>query len=134
MEHLTFPSQRNSINWFTLNQGREVCAVPGKAGTINAQGTHFLLREGAKLVESAEDILEEFPVLSGREVTNEALQSMELGETEEAFFKLLSDEPRHIEEILNKTDAPVEKALSVLSMLEMKGLARQLPGKMFVRK
>ncbi len=119
---------------FALEQGREVFAVPGKAGSVNTQGTHHLLKQGARLVESADDILEELPTLTGSERREEALQRMELNEIETSLFKLLSDEPLHIEELLEKTNLAAEKALSTLGMLEMKGLIRQLPGKMFVRR
>ena len=119
---------------FALNQGREVFAVPGKAGSVNTQGTHHLLRQGARLVESADDILEELPTLVRSEKKEEVLQRMELNEIETDLFKLLGDEPLHIEELLERTGLAAEKALSTLGMLEMKGLIRQLPGKMFVRR
>ena len=114
-----------------LEQGREVCAVPGKACSPGSAGNHFLLRQGAKLVETADDVLEEMPAVD-EQVSKRNEESLPAAERK--LFCLLGDEPRHIDELMRASAVNVEEALSILAVLEMRGLICQLPGKMFVKK
>jgi DNA processing protein len=120
-----------------LEQNREVFAIPGNLGAKNSQGTNRLIKEGAKLVTSVEDILEELRFDTGKEKTTareeEEKALLDLSEMEKSIIQLISDEPYHIDKIAAGASLQVPQALSTLLSLELKGLVRQLSGKMFVR-
>ncbi len=120
-----------------LEQNREVFAIPGNLGSKNSEGTNRLIKEGAKLVTSVEDILEELRLDTKGEKPVSYLQHekdlSQLSETEKSIFKLISDEPYHIDKIASQVPLSVPEALSALLSLELKGLIKQLSGKMFVR-
>ena len=121
-----------------LEQGREVFAVPGIARNFRSVGPHRLLKEGARLVECAEDIIEEIRPLLGRSeppggkrggITPKAPAC---SEDEQILFGVLDRSPIHIDEISRSVEWPVSKVMAVLLALELKGIVRQLPGKYFV--
>jgi DNA processing protein len=117
-----------------LDQGRQVFAVPGRIDNPLAQGTHRLIKEGAKLVEGVEDILGELEFLIPREavVTPRALPA-DLSDEEQKVFAAIELDETSIDAIIRKTGLPSGGVSSTLLRLEMKRLVRQLPGKMFVR-
>ncbi len=117
---------------YALEQGREVFAVPGSPLLKNSKGTNRLLKEGAKLVESVEDILEEiFPNIRKKE---EDIPSYNpASENEKLIISLLNYEPVHIDELVKKSGIGVSELLSILLKLEIEGIVRQLPGKFFVK-
>ena len=110
--------------------------IPGNLGSKTSEGTNRLIKQGAKLVTSVEDILEELKITTGGQrppspPTEEELSR--LSEREKDLFELISDEPHHIDRIAGEASVTVSDALTVLLSLELKGLVRQLSGKMFVR-
>lgn len=119
---------------FALEQGRDVFAVPGGIGSPYSRGCHRLIKEGAKLVEKVEDVLEELPfyventVSSGKKIINNPLLGPESKVLEAIHF-----EPLEIEEIARLSGFAPAQLYSVLSGLEIKGVIRQLPGKYFQR-
>ncbi len=125
-----------------LEQGREVLAVPGPAGAIGSRGTNRLLREGARLVENAADVIAELglTVVRRPEKTEAAddgkpvLRAAELGTEADRIFSLLGEEPAEVDELIAVSGLSPEKVLGGLGRLEIGGLVRQLPGKRFVRK
>jgi DNA processing protein len=120
-----------------LEQNREVFAIPGNLGAKNSEGTNRLIKDGAKLVTSVEDILEELRVNIKVDGAVTHVQQEEdlshLSEREMSIFKLISDEPYHIDNIASRASVGVPQALTTLLSLELKGLVRQLSGKTFVR-
>ncbi|SMC25220.1 DNA protecting protein DprA [Desulfacinum hydrothermale DSM 13146] len=124
-----------------LEQGREVFAVPGMARHFRSSGPHRLLRQGAKLVESAEDILEEIsPMVRPSWSLPESQpggegrgDDKELSEEAQRLLGLLCREPIHVDQICRNGSFSAARAMALLLELEMKGLVRQLPGKYFVR-
>lgn len=121
---------------YALDQNREVFAVPGNIVSPRSQGTNALIKRGAKLVSDVEDILEELrgpfrPLIASMEAPRPIPKG--LPQEEEALLHALSSEPRHIDGISEDLGRPPSEVLTVLLSLELSGLVRQLPGKMFVR-
>jgi DNA processing protein len=119
-----------------LEQNREVFAIPGNLGSKTSQGTNSLIKQGAKLVTSVEDILDELNIdTKGAKSTQVEREEdlSHLSEKEKSLFGLISDEPSHIDKIADVAAIGVSDALSLLLSLELKGLVKQLSGKMFVR-
>jgi len=116
-----------------LDQDREVFAVPGPIGSPGSEGVHALLRDGARLVTRAEDVLEEL-----RDDVRAALEQRSIGERvpealdadERAVLTLLRSrhEPLDLDSILDALSLPIDRALSTLSRLELGGCVRRLPG------
>lgn len=121
---------------FALEQGRDVFAVPGKVDSFTSRGTHSLIKQGAKLASSVGDILEELrlDIFSPKGENNKPVYEVVLEDREKKFFELLSDEPKHIDELIRESGLGITESSDILLKLELRGLIRQLPGKMFVRK
>jgi DNA processing protein len=122
---------------YALEQGREVFAVPGNVGTESSRGTHRLIKEGAKLVESSEDILEEIlPQWRGERETTPKVEipRPDLTEEERVLYELLSETPLHIDVMIRESRMDPGKVSSLLLNLELKGMISQWPGKCFSRK
>ena len=123
-----------------LDQNREVFAIPGPVHSGRSRGTNRLIRQGAVLVQSVEDILDELrPHLSRIPPRNTrpkpATELPELSKRERQVYECLSpDLPAHIDTIAERTDMPSASVLSVLLSLELAGVAEQRPGKHYVRK
>lgn len=114
---------------FAAEQGREVFAVPGPIGEAT-RGTHRLIREGARLTEGVEDILEEIaPQLLK---TPGGRTPVELSGRELAVFEAITVDAVHIDTVILKTGIAAGDVLPILLNLELKGAVQQLPGKFFV--
>jgi len=119
-----------------LEQGREVFAVPGNIFNSGTKGAHSLIKQGAKLVENCEDIIEEISCLRDLLPLSLAVKSsgeVKLSQEEERVYNLLSFEPIHIDLISKESGLPISRVSPVLMNLEMKGKIRQVAGKMFLR-
>lgn len=133
-------------------QGREVFAVPGEVGVHNSEGPHALIRDGAKLIETVEDILVELnlpaeirlpsptPTLDLPETparTPETPKAAPATPTESAsgveqnVLSVLSPNGSFVDEIAMACRISVSETLSSLTLLELKGLVRQFSGKRF---
>jgi DNA processing protein len=122
-----------------VDNGRQVFAVPGRIDSPQSKGCHDLIKKGAKLCESAEDVLSEFEYLfppsnrlaSGGSVAVPA--AMTLSANEERVLECLGIGESGMDEII-RASGLVASAVSVALLgLEMKRLVRQLPGRLFVR-
>jgi DNA processing protein len=115
---------------YAAEHGREVFAVPGPVGA-RSRGTHRLLRQGAALAESAEDVLAEIaPHLGATTVRPPAVS---LSEAEAALVGALDETPRTVDELVASTGLPAAALLESLLVLELRGVVRQLPGPSFTR-
>ena len=127
-------------------QGREVFSVPGHADSFVSKGTNQLLREGAKLVESADDIIEELePILRSKIKEFKINQPIplqekqifpinpELTEEEAKVYGLFSSGPLDLDDIIDRSQLSVGVASAMLTMLELKKLVKQSPGKIFAK-
>ncbi len=119
-----------------LNQNREVFAIPGSIFSTKSSGTNRLIKEGAKLVQSVDDILEELQhrvrSFSFEKSDFKALP-IDLSDKEKKLMSIFSDDPIHIDMIAQKTGFSTAETLSVLLTLELKDVIKQFSGKMFVR-
>ena len=121
-----------------MEQGREVFAVPGQVDGRAARGCHQLIRDGAKLVETADDVLEELgplveaaPREDGPPVRHPA--ELQLNELEQKVLAVVGTEPTSIDEIVAHSGLPVARVLSTISVLEMRRLVRRTSGTTVVR-
>lgn len=117
-------------------QNREVYAVPGNIRSPNSAGTHSLIRQGAKLVESVRDITEELvyrvPFEPEAEKTRgSAAQLPPLTAEEARVLAALGPEPVHIDTLCRSMSLPPGQLSAILLQLELKDLVCQLPGKSF---
>lgn len=123
---------------FALEQGREVFALPGNVNSVKSTGTNKLIKEGAKMVTSLEDILEEIDVYfsnNDKDFFTKKLKDDKLlkglDEDEIKIVECLKLEPQHIDALVNKTGLDIKIVNAVVVMLELKGLVEQLPGKVY---
>ena len=122
-----------------LDQGREVFAVPGSIESFKSSGTHRLIKQGAKLVENAQDILEElqWPVITERSPDDAkktpTVLSPSLSPQEKRVWDLLKDEPVHVDQLSRLSEIGISSLLSLLLGMEIRGLVKQLPGKFFIQ-
>jgi DNA processing protein len=115
---------------FALDQGREVMAFPGRAASENFGGNNRLIKEGAHLVESAEDVLQ----IIGKETEKKAKGiRMALTPLEQDILLVIGDDKVSLEEIEKVVRKPISKVLSALIMLELKNAVVRYPGKIFSR-
>lgn len=133
-----------------MENNREVMAVPGKIDSPLSKGPHKLIKEGAKLIESVEDVMEALGYIGEQlqEHTSAAaekaaenmetplfeIKELKLSGHEKTIFETLSKEPLHIEQIIAGTDLAAGSVNASLVSLRLKGLIKQLPGSMFVRR
>ena len=121
---------------YAAEQGKDVYAVPGNVDDDRNRGCHALIKDGAKLVECADDILSE---LGLRQADEEGTRQLALpieslkNENERKIAALLSLEPLQVDEIIEKTGLPAPLVAGTLTILEMKNVARRVPGNAYVR-
>jgi DNA processing protein len=114
-----------------LEQNREVFAIPGSILSPVSKGTNKLIQEGAKLVRSCTDILEELNLTA-------SVQQMEMKEltpasaTEALLIQQLSAEPVHIDRVCQNSGLPIATVSSTLAIMELKGMVRQVTAMNYV--
>jgi DNA processing protein len=133
---------------YALEQGKEVFAVPGQIGSAASEGTNQLLKEGARLVTSAADVIEELRgVGSTVAPTGSTLFDhpatpanpepralpADLAPEEARVASVLTGEPRHVDDLADAAEMAPSNVLAALLGLELKGLVESLPGKHYRR-
>ena len=119
-----------------LEQDRQVFAVPGPIGRTLQHGPHRLIRDGATLVTSVEDVLTELaPTLVSRvDQARRAKAEASLGTAERQLLAAMDADARHVDTLVDRAGLPAGAALETLLALELRGLVEQCPGKRFRRK
>jgi DNA processing protein len=117
-----------------LEQGRDIFAVPGPITSAVSRGTNRLIVQGAKLVQTAEDVWREYldapkPVLTAEEKERRP----QLAAEERDLLAQMSLS-QHFDQLLAVSGWPAHKLAALLTMWEIRGLVRQLPGKYYQRR
>lgn len=129
-------------------EGREVFALPGKISSSTSSGTNALIKDGAKLVQSVDDILDELRLHElapaapdDREgVGNKTARMVKayvynsLTDNERKVYKAITDEPVYIDDIITASCLGIAEASKVLLSLQLKKLVLEVPGKRYIRK
>jgi len=115
---------------FALEQGKDVFAVPGAVGSLTSEGTNGLIKQGAKLVENAEDILEGLGIDS--QSSCRVIPKL-TDPAQRRLYEVLSDKPHDIDTIMSTLCIDHKDLQLGLLNLEMRGIVKQLPGKLYVR-
>jgi len=134
-----------------LDSNREVMAVPGKVDSPLSKGPHRLVKDGAKLIESVEDVMEalgyvgdqlkEHTAVASRRAVEKVETSLfdagklklKLKGNEQAVYESLGKEPLHVDQIIAETNLPPGAVNASVMSLRLKGLIKQLPGNLFAR-
>ncbi len=121
-----------------LEQGREVFAIPGSIHNPLARGCHALLRDGAKLVENSQDIIEELGALGAIKQTHEQtstlpLFSRPLDHKEQVVLSHLGFDPSSIDTLVARTELTAEELSAILLVLELHNYVKTTPGGHYAR-
>jgi DNA processing protein len=116
---------------YAAEQGREIFAVPGNILNPKSAGPNQLIQQGAKLVTTIGDILEELNLTMVAEQA-EAREIIPDNETEAVLLEHLSTEPIHVDELGRATGLPISQVASTLTLMELKGKIRQVGGMNYV--
>ena len=123
-------------------------AVPGKASSHTSAGANELIKDGAALVQSAEDVIEELSIKEIKPAKGEILNRADgkiarmtkayicnsLTDNERKIYKVMSDEPVYIDDIVARAGMDMANASKVLLSLQLKRLILEVPGKQYIRK
>ncbi len=122
-----------------MEQGREVFAVPGRVDSRTSRGCHRLIRDGAKLVECVEDVLDEFgplveatPRPDGTVMHHPA--ELQLNELELQVLNAITSDAISIDRVVEASGLPVQRVLATVSVLEMRSLIRRVSGNSVMRR
>ncbi len=132
-----------------LDYDREVMAIPGKIDSPLSRGAHQLIKQGATLIESVEDVMEALGQIGEQleeHVSNAATEAsaraeqplfdksqLKLSDAEKKIYDYLTKEPSHIEQIIADTNLTPGIVNATLISLRLKGLIKQLPGSLFAK-
>lgn len=117
---------------FAADHGRDVFAVPGPANAANSSGCNRLIRDGARLVRSGDDILEDLQIMRQSQVVA-AQQALPLSDDDRRLLAVLSAQPQHIDDIAMLCDSSVSDVSGRLMMLELQGLVRNAGAQHYAR-
>jgi DNA processing protein len=108
-----------------LDQNRDVFAVPGSILSEKSAGPHRLIQQGAKLVTCASDVLDEYRLARSAGQLSLGGQVLPADESERKVLTSVTDEPRHIDELIRASGLPSATVSAALAMMELRGLVRQ---------
>ncbi len=115
-----------------LDQGRDIFAVPGSPDDKDSYGCNNLIKKGATLLTTVDDIFEQLPRLKG-EITACRFKSMpDMSDAERTMVSFLAEGPQQIDQLSRKAELPINELLGFMLALEMKGVVQELSGKRFI--
>ena len=120
---------------FALEQGREVFAIPGNINSPLSNGSHNLIKQGAKLVDNYQDILEEIHIALPQMKTEKEMvkENTSLTEEENIIYRIINLEPIQIDEVIGVSKFSAGKVSEILLSLELKDLIKEIEGKRFIK-
>jgi DNA processing protein len=116
---------------FAAEQGREVFAVPGNILAPQSKGTNKLIQQGAQPLLSSQDLMQALNLTRAGEF-KAARRAIPADALEAQLLAVLGAEPVHVDEIRNQTGLPIEKVSATLTLMELKGMVRQVGGMNYV--
>lgn len=119
---------------YSGEQNREIFAIPGSITNRRSSGVNSLIKSGAKLVDSFEDIIEEIGAFSSLSKEKVERKNLELSNDEREILNLLENGKLHIDQILGELNKSPSVMLSLLLHMEIRGIISRLPGKFFETK
>ncbi|WP_223375994.1 DNA-processing protein DprA [Schnuerera sp. xch1] len=116
-----------------LEQGKEVFALPGNINSIFSEGTNQLIKDGAKLIMEIDDIIEEIYQLQEKTKIKkeENIDYSQLSTLEKQVFELIKEKPIHCDSIAANTGIDISTINSILTILELKGMIKEMTGRIF---
>lgn len=117
-----------------LDQGKEVFALPGNINSIYSGGTNRLIKDGARPLLDIDDIIEEIYELQINldKKKRESIDYLSLSDTETNIIKIVEEGPVHCDTIAIKTGMDISSVMSILTILELKGLIKELSNRIFI--
>jgi DNA processing protein len=114
-----------------LEYGRDVMAVPGSIFSQEHKGTNSLIKQGAKLVDTIEDIVSE--VFPGRKIIRKE-PPVDMDGNESYIYSIIGPEKIHVDEVIDKSKMAAKEVMAILTMLEMKEVIREIVGGFYIRR
>jgi DNA processing protein len=120
-----------------LEQGRDVFAVPGNINSLTSAGSNRLIKQGATLVDSVDDIFDEYPDLRVKRdeiPEDEVTDGLKLGKIESSVYEMISLEPVHMDDIIARADLSPTEASHIILLLQLENLIEEAEGGRYIRK
>ncbi len=114
---------------YALKYGKEIFVIPGEITNKNFEGSHNLIKQGAKLITSIEDILNEFGI---DYKMKEKLKKLKLSPKEEIIYEILKFGPKSIEDLSKEVKFSIQELLIILTNLEIKEIVKNKEGKFYI--
>lgn len=119
----------------SMDQNRDVFAIPGPITSPKSVGPHRLIQQGAKCVTTLDDVLEEYPdmLMDTEQLVEKTEEAVQLTIDEATVLEYVETEPVHLDVLSTRTSLPLAELHPILLSLQVKRLIKQLPGLQFVR-